>query len=341
MAGEGEPQAHATEHPADNNTRRAETGIPKTSVVPKSPDSVPTNETTDEKTKRRDKRENIRFWVEIIALPFLILYTLFAGYQSCANEKAAEAARDSADRAYAQLLLTRSQLESSNKDFGDTLTQMRAQTAAQQQAAGAQVRAAQAMADQVKKLQAGVAEQQAANNLARQSLEAQTRPWVEIEGEPRNVEVGSISIRFALKLRNYGQSPARGIPYRQQFWLIMPGGGPEPVLFDMYRVCQQSDEDMSNLFQVTGLMKTILPGPEGITQDAIGEVPRTPFIHREPPPTLLDYNMLIGCVAYRGPHGETYHTRVIYGVHIAEIPPHDENAKRIGTVGPLIWCDSE
>ncbi len=87
--------------------------------------------------------------------------------------------------------------------------------------------AAKAMTDQVQKLQAGVEQTSklvtaadTANMNFREALEAQTRPWVGPDGEPRDAHSGTIipgtepaqfAIDFTIELNNFGHSPAQRV----------------------------------------------------------------------------------------------------------------------------------
>ncbi len=152
-------------------------------------------------------------------------------------------------------------------------------------------------------------EMQKANRISQDSLEAQTRPWVLIEGDPSNISATENEVTFELKLRNYGPNPAF-ISAGQVFNLTLEIR-PKIAAFDYLEVCKRADD----LISKTPYLNIIPPKTEGITQ----------LVHatRGQSNARLGGNpyYMYGCLAYRGPNGRIYHTRVVYRVQAHDSGP--------------------
>jgi hypothetical protein len=162
--------------------------------------------------------------------------------------------------------------------------------------AAAQAKATNTLAEQARR----------SANIGAQSLESQTRPWITIDGDFQEItsdaSASDVTVRFTLKLRNYGQSPALLINH-QQFKLVTTGI-PRPSLLDQYKVCDEADGALARGTTQRGFMDIVFPGPDSMVPQSIG------IIAPEQPPA----NAMISCIAYRGPNGGPYHTRLIYSV---------------------------
>jgi hypothetical protein len=244
-------------------------------------------------------------WVEVVALVTVICYTRYAGQQADAAIKAANAAKRAADTAACAL-------KDSEASFAQTVRQMESQTKAQQDSATAAGKAAKATADQVKELQAGVVQTsrlattaESANADTRGAMETQTRPWIGIDGDPLDIEPNGPGIRFKLRLINYGQSPAVGVANSPSFALVHSKDY-SSRLFDRYNICPQTSKVTDDV-QRRGNVDIVFPGVNGIiTQNVWAQATELSN------PT--NYNILIGCIVYRGPLGGPYYSRVIYGI---------------------------
>ncbi|HUY14545.1 MAG TPA: hypothetical protein VMX16_13115 [Terriglobia bacterium] len=151
--------------------------------------------------------------IEVAALVTVIFYTCYAGRQARAAIKAADAAKSAAITAACAL-------KDSENSFAQTLCQIQAQTKAQQDSATAAGNAAGAMADQVKKLQAGVSETHALAKATRDAVDTNInlsnedrRPWVGLQAlqcnNCRTEADGSLIIGdLSALLVNTGKTPA-------------------------------------------------------------------------------------------------------------------------------------
>jgi hypothetical protein len=158
---------------------------------------------------------------------------------------------------------------------------------------------------------------------AKDSLEAQTRPWIAISKDPAEPNVLDINqagrIAFTIVLRNHGASA--GLLANNQRSILVDAGKANSSLFDNRKVCQQSDEELAFRTKVHGFVSSIFPnedttfsGEKGVhiqSADAIGDP-----TEREPPPKITDYNYLLTCISYISQTGAIHHTRAIYAVSI-------------------------
>lgn len=110
-----------------------------------------------------------------------------------------------------QMRLTQESLRDSDSSFARTLQQMQAQTKAQESSAAGAKRAAKAMADEVSKLKAVVAE---THSLASAAQTANTnavvaeRPWVGAVIQVKDFQAGKIPT-YVIVFTNSGKRPAR------------------------------------------------------------------------------------------------------------------------------------
>jgi hypothetical protein len=183
---------------------------------------------------------------------------------------------------------------------------------------------ASAAADQVRKLQAGVIETAKlataainANTIANRSLEAQTRPWIGIDGVPEVIETRvsnsppGKSVIFNLKLRNYGSSPA--LTARPAFAVIEDAGTARITLFDQYEMCPRADEDLTEN-NPRRVITSVFPGIDAsITQEVVAASKPSEYQPATPPESTR-FSLLIGCIAYKGPAGGPYHMKVLYSI---------------------------
>ena len=166
---------------------------------------------------------------------------------------------------------------------------------------------ARAAVDLVQKLQAGV-DQTAklataaanANTIAAQAMEAQTRPWIGIDGAPQNVSGSatnnppSANVGFDLTLRNYGQSPAvfsRPTTTANPFAVFGVQVIPRISLFEEHNMCLEADRDIVDLRRTVTIVS---PGVDGVSTQHFSA---SLF---PPPPIPFGSLILIGCIAYQG-----------------------------------------
>jgi hypothetical protein len=157
-------------------------------------------------------------------------------------------------------------------------------------------------------LDATIAASQQSNALAKEALNAQTRPWLGIEGNltlvNRSSDDTSINIEFEYRLRNYGQSPATKVA---QVFTLVRSGKTRNSLPSQKIACDEADLRSSAIDLLTSsLLVSIFPGDSGVTpiRESAG---------------LRDSNSaayLVGCIAYQGPAGTPtlHHTKMIYQI---------------------------
>jgi hypothetical protein len=184
---------------------------------------------------------------------------------------------------------------------------------------------AKAASDQVAKLQAGV-EQTArlanntagANTLAAQAMENQSRPWIAIE-DPTDVTTIGPSLHFRAKLVNYGQSLAVRVVHTEKFGLFRGKVAPRSW-FETYKICPEPVDVSENIGKDADI---VFPGKDAaVTQ----EVDAVDLVSPPAEPTLISpasYNLLYGCIAYRGAIGGPYYTKVIYHIAVKVRSTHD------------------
>jgi hypothetical protein len=158
----------------------------------------------------------------------------------------------------------------------------------------------QKMGSTVNKLQEMVKAANQANQNSNISLEAQTRPWIGVSGEPEDVGEGDLlkgidppthGITFTLRLKNYGQSPAMRI--------IIKSISAFKVTGDVNKsVCDPANQEVQTEPHFVQF-DTVFPG-----SDQASAVPGVnPF-----------YPIIIVCIAYRGRDTTLppYSTRIAY-----------------------------
>jgi len=246
--------------------------------------------------------------ISLVTLCVIGAYTYAAYGQWEEMRKATNAATDASQTAACALSENRWQ-------FDNTLRQMQGQTSAQQEAANASRESARAMGGQV-------AAANEANSISKLALDAQTRPWVGIEGGvipvpdtqdmrrqgnskmPNTIQ--SIDVQF--KMENYGGSVAT--PVATDFALYN-GSKPNESQFDRTKVCESSD---SNLLRREWYMGLVSIFPKQITgyrketaqcaSQACGHTP----------------SYLAACISYQRDQ-MLYHTRLLYVVEYADADP--------------------
>jgi len=181
---------------------------------------VRTHTETDETSKLTDEIHWVHkaTLISQVGLGLIGIVALFIYYGQLEQMRTATEANTKAVK------LAQDSFEISDGDFQRTMHQTIHQTVSQAESAKAATDAAQAMTNQVSKLQAGVDQSSRladeagkANTNAARALEAQTRPWIGVIGEPENIKQGDIlkgvdpqthGIDFTIKLKNFGQFPA-------------------------------------------------------------------------------------------------------------------------------------
>lgn len=150
-----------------------------------------------------------------------------------------------------------------------------------------------------------------ANTLARKAIEAQTRPWLGIDGPLQDVKPdgdGNIG-EFSMSLRNYGKSPA--IVSGQPRFIMAGYSSPHGDELDYYKVCDKADAILAQQGGGKYLL-TVFPDESGTPQSERVRIDRIPGTNEY----FAKEHILMGCIAYNGPDGGLYHTRVIYQVAI-------------------------
>ena len=158
-------------------------------------------------------------------------------------------------------------------------------------------------------LNASISASQQSNALAREALEAQTRPWLGIDngltpGSSGRDENGRRNATFSFSLRDYGQSPAMKAAYSFQFSSDLRTNAAREA-----STCKEASErstvinTASNPVATMNLL-TIFPGDSGV----IGPIKYSPEVDVFP-------QFLVGCIAYQGQtSGMVHTTRVVYSI---------------------------
>jgi hypothetical protein len=145
-----------------------------------------------------------------------------------------------------------------------------------------------------------------ANQLSQQTIEAQIRPWIGVDGEPSNIKQvdpipGSsppqFGVEFTLNLRNYGQFPAMRVGYE----FIADHKYTAPLI---KMVCDAADEKVVAERYMPSLTTIFPASPKPIEISKGKWGPIHPFVS----------NPVIVCIAYRGRSSDhsPYHTVVVY-----------------------------
>jgi hypothetical protein len=171
-----------------------------------------------------------------------------------------------------------------------------------------------------------------ANRTANRAMEAQTRPWIGIEGdlrlETQEAHEGGMNIKFSMKLRNFGQSPAvRVVP----IFKLLAGTAPFRIV-ERSKTCDEAQKQSAWNGGIHAF-DSIFPGPEGTPKEI------------NAPSDLLDFNgapvgftWLVGCIAYQLSGGnQIYETRVYYQIVSGHNPATSNGVKYMPITGFTIW----
>ncbi len=142
------------------------------------------------------------------------------------------------------------------------------------------------------------------NKISSDSLEAQTRPWIDIDPNIVITNQDSRNFRFKFKIRNYGHSPA--ILGRTRFFFVEEQGIARITMFNDNPACVEPAKDLSyeNFRRVT---ETIFPKSDGVWEEREGSA------QAKPPAKTEGRNMMIGCLAYIGGSGGGIHyTQILF-----------------------------
>jgi len=250
---------------------------------------------------RRDFFDVAAWLVALATFVVVATYTYYARGQWEEMRRAANASMEASQTAACAL-------DENRRQFRDTLVQMQGQTDAQKGSASASWAAAEAMKGQVKAAVTG-------NGLIQQATEAQTRPWVLIDGDPTDAAaIGEFEFTFKITLRNFGQSPAI-VPNDPVFDLVNRYNArlPKQQLFDEFNTCAKADKALGDKLTPSNFLTVVAPGKDGsVFQTIHASVARPDNMGASIPFAGVEF--MLGCIAYRGPRGDTYHTRVIYEV---------------------------
>lgn len=240
--------------------------------------------------------------VSIITLAALILTVKFAMLQWKEMTEATKASRDAANTS-AQAL------QFSQAEFSTTLGQMERQTTAQQASAGASWGAVGAMQGQITAAQA-------ANKIAQDAFEAQTRPWIGIVGLPQFAIAGNPS-ELVLVLHNYGKSPAI-VPTEPPFIL---GWWQKPYIRWASEAEKKNGNDWCRVEPFPSskptkeLYESSIPVFQDVTQEIRTHIKSGSVKSTELRPRgSLTEAWLLGCIPYGGITGEQYKLFVMYHI---------------------------
>ncbi|HEX4276638.1 MAG TPA: hypothetical protein VHZ74_14860 [Bryobacteraceae bacterium] len=266
---------------------------------------------------------------------FTFLLVIVSGIGNLIAWRAASAANKAANTASKALT-------SSDESAAKTLSEMHSQSTAMSNAATAQQQTAERLKDQISRLdiaraasdqqakaalEASIKQSASALEQSESALEAQTRPWIDMEPLdissfiPGDIPVGSNSIRepiasFTLKLTNFGQSPAI-LTGKPAFAVTFLNGKPETRIWTPLHhadLCREYErfpgappDSLAPRFgypirQGSSDTRIIHPSVDSMAQ---------------PRPESLR-NFLYGCIGYLSPTGHFYETRVVYVIEYAE-----------------------
>lgn len=234
--------------------------------------------------------------LEVLAAGILAAYTVAAFWQLDAMRGQLGQMEGGGKQTDQMLCLIRQQLEQITKQATDTHDLAVAadkQARAAKVQSGNTVKLANAASDQVTKLQLGVNETsrlagaaESANTNAARALEAQTRPWIGVIGEPEDIKQGDLlkgvdpptrGITFTIRLKNYGQSPAMRVTIQSLSTYKVTG--------DLNKgICEAADKQLRTEPHFVQF-DTIFPNSDRPSN--VSEM--SPFNH-----------IFIVCIAYRG-----------------------------------------
>lgn len=137
------------------------------------------------------------------------------------------------------------------------------------------------------------------------AIEAQTRPWVGIDGPiVAKIPNPGNGINLTVKFRNYGQSPA--IMGANPPFLVTFGGG-HGFWCDQYKKWEVGEKQLNE----TGYGKyldAIFPEKEGLTKENV----HAPFVEGVNMDTFR--LVLVGCITYESARKVRYRTEFTYQV---------------------------
>jgi hypothetical protein len=232
-------------------------------------------------------------WAEIITICVTVAIVIVGGCQLFVYWEQEQIMGDALKQTGAQLAITNRSskissdaLDENRRQFQETLKQMKEQTRSQV---------------------AAVATSKDANALARQAMEAQTRPWIGIDGIPTVPTPTNTSERpeslDEVRLQNFGLSPAFYVTVK--FRAVFPRDSFRPTFPEMKDVCSAADSGMDEaLARVDSPIPiiTVFPG-----KDAEQSVKGVHFGHIN----KLPGTYLIGCIAYKDAMSFRHHTWVV------------------------------
>jgi hypothetical protein len=161
-----------------------------------------------------------------------------------------------------------------------------------------------------------------ANENAKAALEAQVRPWLSPIGETVEQVASSavtyngqpyLTIKFDLKFRNYGQSPAMFAWPRFQL-VGGPAGKQDAIRRDGDTMCDEAVREITHMNQN---LDVIFPGTDGIVSRTINAGSPTDAGHFVLPRSEMPV-YLAGCIAYQGAGKIIYRTAAYYRVILSK-----------------------
>jgi hypothetical protein len=278
---------------------------------------VPENEKTANKAyqDKAHRQQVILTWVTGGAFLAAAIYAGVAASQLSEMRRSNETARH-------QVTEAENTLDTAMSQFDRTMTQMQAQTTAQQKAAKASWAAANDMRDQISAANK-------ANSIAQEALETQTRPWVGIDGDITpipdsqmlessttpipNPPDGPIGERIGIKykMRNYGYSMATQIAPTFILW----SGKPNDRAFDVARLCDSSDNhSRSNLRNLISIFPQNTSDAREGTVTSCYTALRDNGSRADVCSAAGIANYLATCISYQSQGTIIYRTRALYSI---------------------------
>jgi hypothetical protein len=173
---------------------------------------------------------------------------------------------------------------------------------------------------------------EAANKIAMDALEAQTRPWVGIDTPLKGESVQGSQIVFEMTTRNSGPSPAQIAYHADATPIPLDIRHPEMFTFELYGTCGKALKRLHDDKKPNDLIDAAYPGnTPTYYEEAFAGMPEQ--IRGDPQPTINDAQTLLICVAYSGPSGIVHYTRAAYFVDVHGLPPPGEPQIRRVDIG--------
>lgn len=173
---------------------------------------------------------------------------------------------------------------------------------AERQRTDAQMTLSAQRKDAAAALNANISASQQSNTLATEALDAQTRPWLGIEGNLVPISSGRTEhgrdATFSFRLRDYGQSPAMKVAFTFSFNNLFSTNETR-----LTSVCKEARErSTASRPEMATTLPSIFPGDSGVTPPITETVEANDIFPQ----------FLVGCIAYQGHNGIVHTTRLVY-----------------------------